>query len=255
MSGWTRTDNVLVLDEPTASLSGDEIGVLFAAVRQVALDGAGVVFISHRLEEVTELADRVVVLRDGRQVADRPAAGLDADGIAALITGRERSGGTPPAGSRPGPDVEPALIVRGLRGPALEHFDLDLSPGEIVGIAGSLGSGREQIAGLLYGQVARLGGEVVVNGRPIRSGSPRAARRAGVAFIPPDRHAHGGATTHSVSENLVLPDLRSVTSGVQLSRRRSERRRWTGLIASPSSPSTSPDPSASSAAEISRRWS
>ncbi|MHA7167630.1 sugar ABC transporter ATP-binding protein [Arthrobacter bambusae] len=220
MSGWTGSNNVLVLDEPTASLNGEEVGILFAAIRQVADAGAGVVFISHRLEEVTELADRVVVLRDGKLVADQSAVGLDADSLAVLITGREATAGavTAAASASSGP---PILTVRGLAGVRVEGFDLDLAPGEIVGVAGSIGSGREQLAALIYGAHRRQAGDVAVNGRNVRPG-PRASRRAGLALVPADRRAHGGVMTLSAIENLVLPDLWAFAHCFQLSRRRQE---------------------------------
>jgi len=232
MSGWTRHDNVLILDEPTASLHGEEVAMLFAAIRRVAEAGAGVVFISHRLEEVTELADRVVVLRDGRPVADRSAAGLDAAALAELITGKTAATGsvarTPHGGHR-----EAVLSLRGLKGRTLAHLDLDLAPGEIVGVAGSIGSGREHLAGLVYGSEPRDGGEVLVEGLPLRPDSPRAALRRGLALVPADRHAHGGVMAHSVRENLVLPDLRSFTRGrVHLDRSRQveETRLWSERV-------------------------
>ena len=205
MDGWSEGDNVLVLDEPTASLQGDEVAALLAAVREVARAGTAVLFISHRLEEVTELADRVVVLRDGRKVHDVPSAGLDAARLASLITGRD---------VRPGERVgsassttDPVLILKGLRGSGLAHLDLQIGPGEVVGIAGGLGSGRERVAGLIYGASGDRRGEVRVRGREIRPGRPHEAQRMGLSLVPADRHARGGVMAHSVRENVLLPRL------------------------------------------------
>jgi len=231
LSGWTRSDNVLVLDEPTASLNGEEVGILFAAVREVAKAGAGVVFISHRLDEVTDLADRVVVLRDGRLVADQPSAGLDASSLAALITGREASAGSAPVAADV-PTAAPILSVRGLASPKLHGFDLDVAPGEVVGVAGSLGSGREELAGLIYGSTRRTAGTVAIDGVPVKPDHPRASRAVGVASIPADRRREGGVMTHSVLENMTLPDLGSFSRGPQLIRRaqREETTAWASRV-------------------------
>ena len=228
--GWTEGPNVLILDEPTAALHGREVGLLFAAVREIARSGAGVVFISHRLDEVTELADRVVVLRDGRKVANCAAEGLDAEALAELITGHSQTSGESYADS---PDTEatgePVLVTHALAGGSLRSLDLTVRRGEIVGIAGSLGSGREDVAGLLYGSLRGVGGTVAVNGLRARRPSPSASLRRGIALVPADRRQHGGVMTHSVRENLSLPDLAAVCFGrVQLltRRERAETRTW-----------------------------
>ena len=221
MSGWSRPDNVLVLDEPTASLNGEEVALLFGAIRQVASAGAGVVFISHRLDEVTELADRVVVLRDGKLVANQPAAGLNADSLAALITGHEASS----LAGEPAPaemtSVDPVLSVRSLVGASVALLDLTVGRGEVLGIAGNTGSGRDNVGSLIYGATKRGAGMVRVNGRIIAP-SISASRRANIALVPADRHAHGGVMTHTVTENLVLPDLRAFMRGIGLSRKRQD---------------------------------
>jgi len=228
MDGWTSGEHVLVLDEPTASLHRGEVGVLFAAVREVARAGAGVVFISHRLDEVTALADRVLVLRDGRLVEDVPAAGLTAAALASLITGKAApSGGAAPDGHRPG--AEPLLKVRGLAGGALRELDFDLCRGEVLGVAGSLGSGREQVAGLVFGSRARQG-DVQVEGWSVRP-SPQDSLEHGVALVPADRRSDGGVMTMSVRENLTLPDLARFGS-LWLNRRaeRAAAAEWCGRV-------------------------
>jgi len=202
MDGWTGDEHVLVLDEPTASLHRGEVGVLFAAVREVARSGAGVMFISHRLDEVTALADRVLVLRDGRLVEDVPAAGLTAGELAYLITGKRSSAVT--TGPEARSDDEPLLRVRGLAGASVQDLDLDLRRGEVLGIAGSLGSGREHVAGLLFGSLPRRAGAVEIDGRSLGKGT---ALRHGMALVPADRRADGGVMTMNVRENLTLPDL------------------------------------------------
>jgi ABC-type sugar transport system ATPase subunit len=226
MDAWAGGDNLLVLDEPTASLHGREVKTLFTAVRRAAQAGAGVMFISHRLEEVTELADRVVVLRDGRVVADLPAKGLSSDRLAFLITGDGPSATTVKLEHKGamggGSSAVPLLRARALAGTSVRGLDLDLWPGEVVGIAGNFGSGREQVAGLLFGSYPGIEGSVEVAGERLAH-TPHAAVRRGVALVPADRGAHGGVLSHSVRENVMLPDLRAVYHRGVIFRRRNEK--------------------------------
>ncbi|MET8523093.1 sugar ABC transporter ATP-binding protein [Nocardioides sp. NPDC004968] len=219
LDGWTHPRNVLVLDEPTESLHGAEVEVLFSAVRGLAADGAGVMFISHRLDEVLALADRVVVLRDGRVVAAEPVDGLDHDRLVELITGA-----TPAEIESHQPhDVrgDPVLSVRGLRGGAIEHLDLDLHPGEIVGVAGVLGSGREAVPSLLFGAVPSHAGSFTVGGAVVLAPTPATSIRRKVAFVPGDRARHGSTAQMSARENLTLPQMRTVRgTGGAISNRR-----------------------------------
>lgn len=220
MDGWPDPRGVLVLDEPTAALQGEEVGVLFTAVRRAAAAGAGIIFISHRLDEVVELADRVVVLRDGRVVATATAGDLTKEGLATLITGHEVSRG---ASARAGSlrFAEPAMSIRGLSGGTVRGFDADLLPGEVVGIGGNLGSGREDLCGIIFGAGPRTSGTVQVAGKTLPGHSPSASVRAGIALVPADRRLHGAVMTHDVVENITLPDLRSVSAGgIHVSRRR-----------------------------------
>jgi ribose transport system ATP-binding protein len=209
MDGWTRPDNVLVLDEPTTALHGDEVQVLFNAIRRVAAAGAGVVFISHRLDEVLELADRVVVLRDGRVVAEESTARLDHDKIVTLIAGGEVADIS--AASRTTTVGAPVLTVAGMNGGELHDFSLTLRAGEIVGVGGILGSGREQLAPMLFGARHRLSGRVEVVGEELVADDTVAAIECGLAYVPADRRRDGVVTEMSVRENLTLPLLRPLT--------------------------------------------
>ncbi|MEZ5190892.1 MAG: sugar ABC transporter ATP-binding protein [Schumannella sp.] len=229
LDGWTGTSNVLVLDESTESLHRTEVDVLFEAVRRLAADGAGVVFVSHRLDEVLGLADRVVVLRDGRKVADEPVAGIDHGRLVELITGsaaatqRERMSATVA-------DAEPVLEVRGLRGGTVEHLDLALRPGEIVGVAGVLGSGREAVPALLYGAVPSTADRFEVAGRAYARPAPAESLRRGVAFVPGDRARLGAVRELVARENVTLPQLRTLTGWLGGISRRRERAEVAGLM-------------------------
>ena len=204
LSGWLTHDNLLVLDEPTVALPSGEVRRLFDAVRRVAAEGAGVIFISHRLDEVLDLADRIVVLRGGQLVADIETTAVDHDELVRLITGRQLADAPAPRAHSRG---EPVLSARGLAGGSVIDLSFDLLPGEIVGVGGLIGSGREHVAALLFGALKRAGGEVVVRGEPLRSGDPRTAIRRGLAFVPAERREHGAIMDLYARENLTLPRL------------------------------------------------
>jgi ABC-type sugar transport system ATPase subunit/ribose/xylose/arabinose/galactoside ABC-type transport system permease subunit len=230
LDGWTRPDNVLVLDEPTTALHGDEVQVLFEAVRRIASSGAGIVFISHRLDEVLELADRVVVLRDGRVVAEEATARLDHDAMVTLIAGREIADTTTGAREAAG---EPVLSVTGISGPELSDFSLTLRAGEIVGIGGILGSGREQVGPMLFGAQHRFGGRVEVGGAELVPDDTVAAIESGMAYVPADRRAGGAVMEMSVRENLTLPVLRPLRRALGRLDGRAERaqtRSWMATV-------------------------
>lgn len=207
LHGWERPDHVLVLDEPTAALHGDEARKLAEAVRRVARAGAGVIFISHRLDEVLGLADRIVALRDGAVVADEPAASVDHAALARMIVGRqleETSRVRRHVGS------EEALTVEALRGESVVELSFSARTGEIVGISGLLGSGREHVCGLLFGAAPRTGGQVRGADGTAIAPSPAAAIANGVGYVPADRRTHGAVMSMSVRENLTLADLGAV---------------------------------------------
>lgn len=204
LDGWTHPRNVLVLDEPTASLHGEEVEKLFVAVRRVVDSGAGVIFISHRLEEVVDLADRVVALRDGNLVADVRRGEFDHDDLVRLIAGAFDS--TAPAPQLV-PDETPVLVARGITGPTIGSLDLALHAGEVLGISGVLGSGREQVASILFGAGEGSVGELELTGDSVPALDPRRAVDAGVAYVPGDRRRYGAVMTMNARENITLPRM------------------------------------------------
>lgn len=221
LDGWKHDRNVLILDEPTEALHASEVEILFAAVRRTATAGAGVVFISHRLDEVLDLADRVVVLRNGEKVADLPTRELDQETLVTHVTGLgadERSSRRRPAGA--GVAV---LELMDLRGPRVYGVDLTVSAGEVVGVAGVLGSGRDTLPALVFGAVPARAAIFRVAGRDYPRPSPRQSVRRGMAFVAGDRAALGSVPAMNARENMTLPDLTGVTSRVGWLRRRHER--------------------------------
>jgi ribose transport system ATP-binding protein len=230
LDAWTSDLNIIVLDEPTASLHREESIKLFKAVRHLVAGGAGVLFVSHRLDEVVELADRVTVLRDGQVVRRLERDGYSQTELIRSMTGadvdapvrekRTLSGGT-------------ALDVRGLAGDRVHNLDLRVRAGEIVGITGLVGSGSEHVASLVFGAQVRSGGAVSVFGRALPPGRPTAAIKAGLGFVPADRPAQGALLPMTVAENLTLADLGSLTGwGRRLSGRSEQRhaRTWIARV-------------------------
>lgn len=226
LDGWDHPRNVIVLDEPTESLHKSEVDVLFQAVRQLAADGAGVIFISHRLDEVLELADRVAVLRDGKKVADEPTTSLDHGRLVELITGSsvaELAEAKPPIAAG-----EPVLMVTGLHGGGIERLNLTVRAGEIVGIAGVLGSGREALPTLLFGATPATAETFEVSGIAYDHRSPAESIRRGMAYVPADRARFGSVQAFTARENMTLPELRSLrtrTGAINSSRERQEASR------------------------------
>lgn len=224
--GWKDGDNILVLDEPTAALHGEEVLVLHNAVRAMAARGAGVVYISHRLGEVVGLADRVVVLKNGRVVAERERGGFDQSDLVQIIAGGEVTGELRRRSRTVG---APRLTVRGLTGPSLEAIDLVARSGEILGISGLVGSGMEQLNAAIFGAAATTAGDIRVDGDRIERMSPASTIAAGVAFVPADRRGLGSIGQFSARENLTLPrsaELRRRLGGIDRRHERAEADEW-----------------------------
>jgi general nucleoside transport system ATP-binding protein len=213
-----RDARVLILDEPTAVLTPQEADVLFATLRKMLADGRAIIFISHKLNEVTAVSDRVTVLRGGRSIATVSTADSTPKSLAALMVGREIEQGKRrlhAVPSRPMLEVE-GLWAAGSRGDlAVRGVTLGVRAGEIVAIAGVAGNGQRELAETITGLRPPTQGTVRVDGKEVRSGDPRAALDAGVAFVPEDRLATGSAPGLSIASNLVLRSYRdrSVSRG------------------------------------------
>jgi ribose transport system ATP-binding protein len=193
---------VLLLDEPTASLTPNESRVLFGILRKLRDDGVAIVFVSHKLEEVFDLCDTVTVLRDGRNAcAALPMAGLSRQDVVKMMIGRdERIAKRAP---RPRPATAPYLELKGLA-TAAGHHDIALAvrPGEIIGLYGLVGAGRSELAKAILGQSRRVAGEILVEGRPAPIDSPAdALHRYGIGYVSEDRKQEGLILLHSVLGN------------------------------------------------------
>ncbi|GHH82015.1 sugar ABC transporter ATP-binding protein [Streptomyces sulfonofaciens] len=223
---------LIVMDEPSAALDPDEVDNLFRIVADLTADGVAVVYISHRLEEIRRIGDRVTVLKDGRAVAGGlPAKSTPTSDVVALMTGRtveyvfpERPSAhrsRPVAGAPRGASATaPVLRVRGLaRDGEFAPLDLDLHPGEIVGLAGLVGSGRSEILETVYGARRPSAGRVEVDGTPLRPGSVRAAVRAGLGLAPEERKAQALLMLESVTRNVSVSSMSRFSRGGWLDRR------------------------------------
>ncbi|WP_327371291.1 sugar ABC transporter ATP-binding protein [Streptomyces sp. NBC_01217] len=202
---------LIVMDEPSAALDPDEVDNLFRIVAALTADGVAVVYISHRLEEIRRIGDRVTVLKDGRAVAvGLPAKSTPTRDIVAMMTGRNVEYVFPPrtADSAVTAGAEPVLKVEGLaRKGEFDPVDLELRPGEIVGLAGLVGSGRSEILETVYGARRPSAGRVTVAGRQLRPGSVRAAVAAGIGLAPEERKAQALLMLESVTRNVSVSTM------------------------------------------------
>lgn len=200
--------SLLIFDEPTSSLSDAETQEVFRIVRALRERNMGVIYITHRLEELRAIGDRVTVLRDGATVHSGPLNEISSDQLIRHMVGRELTSVYTRSALPPGDEV---LAVRDLtRKPVLEGITFSLRAGEIVGMAGLIGAGRTELCRALFGIDPIDRGEIRIRGRAVRVGSPRDAVRAGLALIPEDRQRAGLATGLPVSYNLTMADLKSV---------------------------------------------
>ncbi len=201
---------VLILDEPTASLSGAEVDRLMAVLRELRGRGLGIVYVSHRLEELFAIADRITVLRDGRHVTTVPCEGVTRAQLIRWIVGRDVSEEFPPRAPSPGATV---LAVEHLASPPrFRDVSFEVRAGEIVGLAGLVGAGRTSSALAIVGAIP-CGGELRVGSRRVRFGSPSAALGAGVAYVTEDRKGRGILPLMSAGENITISSLRAFVRG------------------------------------------
>jgi rhamnose transport system ATP-binding protein len=207
---------VLIMDEPTAALTPAEVDRLFAVARVLKGQGAAILFISHRLDEIFDLCDTVTTLRDGAWVATEPVAALNADDLVRRMVGRDLEWLYP---KQDAPIGEVALDVRRLtREGVFTDVSFQVRRGEIVALAGLVGAGRTEVARAVFGIDRPDAGTVDVDGRALRPGSPAAAMNAGLALVPEDRRAQGLVMAHSIERNNTLTGLRSLTRGGLVSR-------------------------------------
>lgn len=205
----SRPCRLLILDEPTAALTDAEIELLFTHVARLRRQAAAVLYISHRMDEIRRIADRVTVLRDGRLVETGAAAELSVDRAIQLMVGREA---VEAMHVRPRDIGEPALRVEGLRrGAVVRDVSFEVRSGEILGIAGLVGSGRTELLRAVFGADRRDAGRVSIDGKLVRARQPRDCVRAGMGLVPEDRQRHGLLPAQPVRVNITLARIDAAT--------------------------------------------
>jgi rhamnose transport system ATP-binding protein len=213
----SRNARVLVMDEPTAALSGNEVARLFTVARTLREQGCALLFISHRLEEIFDLCQRVTTLRDGRLIATEEIEGLTPDDLVQRMVGRELDTLYPKQDTTVG---EPVLeVARLTREGVFTDVSFEVRTGEIVALAGLVGAGRSEVARAVFGVDRYDAGSVTVGGRRLPGGSPTAAMSAGIALVPEDRRQQGLVMDGSIERNIGLTTLRALRRGPLVSRR------------------------------------
>jgi ribose transport system ATP-binding protein len=205
-SGDGRAPWLYVMDEPTAALTGEESERLFAVIDELVRQGAGVLYVSHRMPEVLRICDRVTVLRDGQHISTLPRRKTDQDRIIHDMTGRDLGDLFPPRSLPIDGEAKPVLDVNGLCASGLHNIDLQLRRGEILGIGGLAGSGRGALLRTLLGASPREAGTIRLNGQPLKR-RPADVWAQGLAYVPRERRSEGLMMARSIEENVVLPHL------------------------------------------------
>ena len=208
---------LVILDEPTSSLPIAETEKLLEVIAGLKAHGIAVIFISHRLNEVVQASDRVLVLRDGNLVGELDGAAIDHDAMVRLMVGRDLKVHYVPPAVKDGAAVLSVKRVRTSTYPGRE-ISLDLHAGEILGLAGLVGAGRTELARVLFGIDRPEGGKVLLNGEEVRFATSADAVRAGVFLVPEDRKGAGLLLDLSIAQNITLPDLRAYARGSVVSR-------------------------------------
>lgn len=221
--------SILILDEPTASLTESEKEKLFTLVREIRQRGVGIIYITHRMHEIQEIGDRITILRDGTVIDTVPAT-LPQDDLVQLMTGRVIDAVYPSIPHQPGP---PVLDIRQLttRSGRVQDVSLQVHAGEIVGIAGMVGSGKSEIGRACYGIEKIAAGGIVFNDKPLLHLNPAKALRHGIFYLPPDRKAEGLVLNRSGMENISLPALHSLPLSRNMILNRRQEKSWSAMLA------------------------
>jgi ribose transport system ATP-binding protein len=219
---------LLVLDEPTARLPQKEVAQLLDIVRSVARAGVAVIYVSHRIDEVLEVADTATILRDGRKIATRDVKELDRRALVDLLVGDALDDVNVSSHQAPGADAPVLLSIDSLNSAELDNVSFEVRQGEVVGIAGITGSGRESILATVFGGLPRVSGSVRVGDGTIRAERPDLSIGAGVAYLPSDRKTSGSIVDSSARENLMLAGLTKHWTFAKISRKgeRAEAMTW-----------------------------
>ena len=203
---------ILILDEPTASLAKHEVDALFKVLKQLTSSGVSIIYISHRMDEIYQICDRITILRDGNLVATESLQDITPHDVIAHITGRKDVEMLSHDGHHINRSSTPTLKVENLvAGNRVKNVSLDLYKGEILGLAGLMGSGRTEILRAIFGLDKKSSGKLFLNGDEVSIKNPRDAKNSGLAFIPEDRRRQGLVMEHSVSANILAANLEKLS--------------------------------------------
>ena len=204
-----KNAKLVIMDEPTAPLTEHEVEVLFRIIQDMKARGITIIYISHRLDELYQVADRVTIMRDGCYVATRETKDVTKDELIAYMVGRELKKNF---GSRNTQTDEVLLETRDLGGNGVQPFSLQLHKGEVLGLGGLVGAGRTEYAQLIFGAVKKECGEVWLNGEKVEINSPQDAVRHGIGMVPEDRKSCGAILRMNIRENIVVPILKRISN-------------------------------------------
>lgn len=205
-----RNAKIVIMDEPTAAITVSEQQKLYQVVKQLKADGVTVIYISHRLEELFEICDRVSVLRDGQYVTTVGIEEIDKQGMIKYMVGRELSNAYPPKKSA---ESEVVLEVENLSGNGVENISFQLHKGEILGFAGLVGAGRTELMHLIFGNAKKANGTMKVKGKEVNLSSPNDGMKAGIGLIPEDRKFQGCFIDKPIFWNISISDISNLTKG------------------------------------------
>ncbi len=223
----SQNARILVMDEPSAALLPQEVQKLFAIIRDLKAQGIGIIYISHRLDEIFDIADSITILRDGQYVGHAPSTEMTRQQMIEMMVGRSIENEFP---KRPATIGDVRLKVSHLsRGTAVRDVSFGVCRGEVLGLTGLVGAGRTELVRLIFGADKAEAGEVTLDGKPLRIGSPRDAIKAGICLLTEDRKSQGLVLGLSVRENFGLPNLAEFSQFGMVSRR-NERDALTGYV-------------------------
>lgn len=204
----SKNCKVLIMDEPSASIALAEVENMFRIIRQLKESGVTVIYISHRIDEVFQISDRVSIMRDGQYVATKHISEVTKQDIITMMVGRELTETYPSRNIQPG---ETVLEVRDLTGNGDFHISFQLKKGEILGMGGLVGAGRTELVKMLCGDVKPTSGEILVNGKPVRFKDTSRAIEAGIGLVPEDRKREGAFLNYSIDWNIPVMSLRRIS--------------------------------------------
>ncbi|MGX8709512.1 MAG: sugar ABC transporter ATP-binding protein [bacterium] len=203
----SRNAKVIIMDEPTAALTDEEIDILFSIIRSLSQEGISIIYISHRLDEIFKLADRVTVFRDGKNVATKNIGDIGYQELVSMMVGKDISDLYP---HREYSGKETVLEAKNITGRGVKDVSFELKKGEILGIAGLMGSGNIELSKILYGAIPMEKGEIKIGNAPADCSTPRKALRSGIGFVSDDRKNEGLILIRSVKENISLSSLKKI---------------------------------------------